>query len=131
MSILGNVAFSWTGPFPFFSRDRDFYRDSDRDTDRSKYQLFITFIHISPQRDIHRDSDWYWSEHWSGPFQCLKQFNHDSVSLPIDKCPDHSSNDTTLFLMARINRFIVLISTQIHIDVCQLSWSGLFWLQSI
>ena len=49
-----------TVPVPVFVledilRDRDFYRD----TDRSKYELLITFIHIVPHRDIDRDSDRY------------------------------------------------------------------------
>ena len=37
----------------FFLRDQEFYRDTARDTDRSKYELLIKSIHIGP----HRDSD--------------------------------------------------------------------------
>ena len=34
-------------------------QNSDWDTDRSKYKLLITFIHIGPHWDVHRDSDRY------------------------------------------------------------------------
>ena len=39
--------------YAFFSKDRDFYRD----TDRSKYKLLITFIYIGPLMDIDWDID--------------------------------------------------------------------------
>ena len=42
----------------FFSRDRDFYWDSHRDTDRSKALIMNSvYLHRDIHRDIHRDSD--------------------------------------------------------------------------
>ena len=49
----------------FVLRNRDFNWDSDRDIDRSKYKLLITFIHIGPHGTLigtvigtDRDIDW-------------------------------------------------------------------------
>ena len=56
--IIGNVSFPFQSSFqwaflPSFQRIGTFI--SDRDTDRSKYKLLVTFIFIGPHQDFHRD----------------------------------------------------------------------------